>query len=77
MTLDEVRAALAGVRDPATGRELLAEFGEPLVNSTFTLALVVGLSVSDISRNAVNLGKPRLEGPLEQLRSPARVGKKD
>ncbi len=32
------------------------EFGEPLVNSTFTLALVVGLSVSDISRNAVNLG---------------------
>jgi ATP-binding protein involved in chromosome partitioning len=25
MTLDEVRAALAGVRDPATGRELLAD----------------------------------------------------
>jgi acyl dehydratase len=32
------------------------EFGQPLVNSTFTLALVVGLSVSDISQNAVNLG---------------------
>ena len=32
------------------------EFGEPLVNSTFTLALVVGLSVSDISRHAINLG---------------------
>jgi acyl dehydratase len=32
------------------------EFGRPLMNSTFTLALVVGLSVSDISRNAVNLG---------------------
>jgi acyl dehydratase len=32
------------------------EFGQPLVNSTFTLALVVGLSVTDISQNAVNLG---------------------
>ena len=32
------------------------EFGRPLMNSTFTLALVVGLSVSDISRNAINLG---------------------
>lgn len=32
------------------------EFGEPLMNSTFTLALVVGLSVSDISRHAINLG---------------------
>ncbi|MCC6318916.1 MAG: MaoC family dehydratase [Gemmatimonadaceae bacterium] len=32
------------------------EFGQPLVNSTLTLALVVGLSVSDISRHAVNLG---------------------
>ena len=32
------------------------EFGQPLVNSTFTLALVVGLSVADISQNAVNLG---------------------
>jgi acyl dehydratase len=32
------------------------EFKQPLVDSTFTLALVTGLSVSDISRNAVNLG---------------------
>ena len=32
------------------------EFGQPLVNSTFTLALVVGLSVADVSQNAVNLG---------------------
>jgi len=32
------------------------EWGKPLVDSTFTLALVTGLSVSDISRNAVNLG---------------------
>jgi acyl dehydratase len=32
------------------------EFGQPLVNSTFTLALVLGLSVSDVSRYAVNLG---------------------
>lgn len=32
------------------------EFGKPLVNSTFTLALVTGLSVADISQNAVNLG---------------------
>jgi acyl dehydratase len=32
------------------------EFGRPLVDSTFTLALVTGLSVGDLSRNAVNLG---------------------
>ena len=33
------------------------EFGRPLVNSCFTLALVTGLSVSDVSQNAVaNLG---------------------
>lgn len=32
------------------------EFGRPLVNSTFTLALVTGLSVADVSHNAVNLG---------------------
>jgi acyl dehydratase len=32
------------------------EWGKPLVDSTFTLALVTGLSVADISRNAVNLG---------------------
>ncbi len=43
------------------------EFGRPLVNSTFTLALVVGLSVEDISENAVaNLGwdKVRLPHPV-------------
>ena len=33
------------------------EFGRPLVNSCFTLALVTGLSVADVSQNAVaNLG---------------------
>jgi itaconyl-CoA hydratase len=32
------------------------EFGRPLVDSTFTLALVTGLSVGDLSRNAINLG---------------------
>ncbi len=32
------------------------EWGRPLVDSTFTLALVTGLSVADISQNAVNLG---------------------
>jgi itaconyl-CoA hydratase len=32
------------------------EFGRPLMNSTFTLALVTGLTVADISRYAVNLG---------------------
>ena len=33
------------------------EFGKPLVNSTFTLALVAGMSVSDVSQKAVaNLG---------------------
>jgi len=32
------------------------EFGKPLVNSTFVLALLTGLSVNDVSRFAVNLG---------------------
>ncbi|MEP6691097.1 MAG: MaoC family dehydratase [Gemmatimonadaceae bacterium] len=32
------------------------EFGRPLVNSAFTLALVTGLSVADVSQYAVNLG---------------------
>lgn len=42
------------------------EFGKPLVNSTLTLAIVTGLSVSDLSRNAVNLGweRVRLPAPL-------------
>ena len=34
-----------------------SEFGRPLVNSTLTLAVVVGMSVADVSQNAVaNLG---------------------
>jgi itaconyl-CoA hydratase len=33
------------------------EFGQPLVNSTLTLAIVVGMSVQDVSQNAIaNLG---------------------
>jgi itaconyl-CoA hydratase len=42
-------------------------FGRPLVNSCFTLALVTGLSVADLSQNAVaNLG-------WEQVKLPAPV----
>jgi len=34
-----------------------SEFGKPLVNSTLTLAIVVGMSVADVSQRAVaNLG---------------------
>jgi itaconyl-CoA hydratase len=43
------------------------EFGRPLVDSTFTLAVVTGQSVSDISQNAMaNLGwdEVRLPNPL-------------
>lgn len=43
------------------------EFGRPLVNSTFTLALVTGQTVSDISQNVMaNLGwdDVRLPNPL-------------
>lgn len=42
------------------------EWGKPLVDSTFTLALVTGLSVSDVSQNAVNLGwdEVRLPAPV-------------
>ena len=33
------------------------EFGKPIVNSTLTLAIVVGMSVADVSQNAIaNLG---------------------
>jgi len=42
------------------------EFGQPLMNSTFTLALVTGLSVADISQYAVNLG-------WDEVRMPAPV----
>src|SRR5512138_2433252 len=42
------------------------EFGRPLMNSTLTLAIVTGLSVADVSRNAVNLGwdEVRMPAPL-------------
>ena len=43
------------------------EFGRPLVDSTFTLALVTGQSVTDISQNAMaNLGwdEVRLPNPV-------------
>jgi itaconyl-CoA hydratase len=43
------------------------EFGKPLVDSTFTLALVTGQSVTDISQNALaNLGwdEVRLPSPV-------------
>ena len=42
------------------------EFKQPLVNSTFTLAVVTGLSVADVSQNAVNLG-------WDEVRMPAPV----
>jgi acyl dehydratase len=42
------------------------EFGQPLVNSTFTLAVVLGISVADVSQNAVNLG-------WDEVRMPAPV----
>jgi itaconyl-CoA hydratase len=42
------------------------EFGKPLMNSTFTLALVTGLSVADVSQYAVNLGwnEVRMPAPV-------------
>ena len=43
------------------------EFGRPLVNSCFTLALVTGISVPDVSENAIaNLGweSVKLPAPL-------------
>jgi acyl dehydratase len=46
------------------------EFGKPLVNSTFTLALVTGLSVADVSQYAVNLG-------WDEVRMPAPVFEND
>lgn len=38
-------------------------FGKPLVDSTFTMALVTGLSVSDISQNGINLGWDEVKLP--------------
>jgi acyl dehydratase len=42
------------------------EFKKPLVDSTLTLAIATGLSVSDISQNAINLGwdEIRLPNPM-------------
>jgi itaconyl-CoA hydratase len=42
------------------------EWGRPLVDSTFTLALVTGLSATDVSERAVNLGwrEVRLPAPV-------------
>ena len=42
------------------------EWQRPLVDSTFTLALVTGLSVSDVSEHGVNLGwrEVRLPAPV-------------
>lgn len=41
-----------------------SEFGKPLVNSTFTLALVAGMCVSSTSQKAIaNLGFERIEIP--------------
>ena len=42
------------------------EWGRPLVDSTFTLALVTGLSVEDVSERGVNLGwrEVRLPAPV-------------
>lgn len=43
------------------------EFGRPLVDSTFTLALITGQSVSDVSQNVMaNLGwdEVRLPAPV-------------
>jgi itaconyl-CoA hydratase len=42
------------------------EFGRPLVNSTFILALVTGLTVADVSQYGVNLG-------WDEIRMPAPV----
>ena len=41
------------------------EFKRPLVDSTFTLALVTGLSVSDVSLNAINLGWDAVRLPAQ------------
>ena len=42
------------------------EWKKPLVDSTFTLALVTGLSVADVSKQAINLGwrEVRLPAPV-------------
>ncbi len=39
------------------------EFGKPLVNSLFTLAVVAGLGVADVSENGFALGWDKIELP--------------
>ncbi|HEX4946252.1 MAG TPA: MaoC family dehydratase [Blastocatellia bacterium] len=39
------------------------EFQRPLVNSTLTLAIITGLSVTDISQNGINLGWDEVRMP--------------
>jgi acyl dehydratase len=39
------------------------EFKRTLVDSTFTLALITGLSVADLSQNAINLGWDTIKLP--------------
>jgi itaconyl-CoA hydratase len=39
------------------------EWGQPLVDSTLTLAIVVGLSVADVSQHAINLGWQEIAMP--------------
>ncbi len=39
------------------------EFKRPLVNSTLTLAVITGLSVADLSQNAINLGWDEVRMP--------------
>jgi itaconyl-CoA hydratase len=39
------------------------EFGQPLVNSTLTLAIIVGLTVGDVSKNGINLGWKEINMP--------------
>jgi itaconyl-CoA hydratase len=38
-------------------------WGKPLVNSTLTLAIVTGMSVIDVSQNAINLGWEDIQLP--------------
>lgn len=39
------------------------EFGQPLVNSTLTLAIIVGLTVGDVSKHGINLGWKEINMP--------------
>ena len=45
------------------------EFGKPLVNSTLTLAIAVGMSVADVSQHAVaNLGWTDIAMPAPKIK---------